>query len=170
MARDDYVRQLIARVKDGTIPEGEVKEIARSISEGRTGRDLYRFLYAVARAGGPAYESLVAGCLIHPEDPEVSALAVQVLTGHWRMGAKYRVPRDAFDAELLRALLQLAEEGRGEYDDDLMQRLAVEAIARALGAGHAESLGPPAGVTRAEWSQGLLRAVRERLHDAAPQL
>ncbi|MFJ5836615.1 hypothetical protein ACIQGO_07550 [Streptomyces shenzhenensis] len=40
---------------------------------------------------------------------------------------------DAFDAELLRTLLKLAEEGRGEYDDDLVQRLAVEAIARALG-------------------------------------
>ncbi|MEU9457117.1 hypothetical protein [Streptomyces sp. NPDC048277] len=103
----------------------------------------------------------------------VSALAVQVLTGHWRVGAQYRKEiiellgspewglsddalmaavsgageflRDAFDAELLRALLKLAEEGRGEYDDDLMQRLAVEAIARALGAGQAESMGPPEG-------------------------
>ncbi|MFJ8489004.1 hypothetical protein ACIRBZ_11645 [Streptomyces sp. NPDC094038] len=198
MARDDYVRQLMTRAKDGTVPQGEVKDIARTISDGRAGRDLYRLLYAVARAGGPVYESLVAGYLIHPEVPEVSALAVQVLTGHWRVGANYRkeiiellgspewdlsddafmaavsgageVLRDAFDAELLRALLKLAEEGRGEYDDDLMQRLAVEAIARALGGGHAESLGPPEGVTRAQWSQSLLRAARDRLHEAAPQL
>ncbi|MFK0153274.1 hypothetical protein ACIQVK_14550 [Streptomyces sp. NPDC090493] len=198
MTHDDYVRQLMARAKDGTIPQGEVKEIARTISAGRAGRDLYRLLYAVARAGGPAYESLVASYLIHPEDPVVSALAVQVLTGHWRVGGKYRkeilellgspewdlsddafmaaisgageVLHDAFDAELLRTLLKLAEEGRGEYDDDLMQRLAVEAIARALGASQAESMGPPEGVTRAEWSQSLLRAARDRLHEAVPQV
>nr|BBJ56317.1 hypothetical protein SAVMC3_89460 [Streptomyces avermitilis] len=69
MAHDEYLRQLTARAKDGTIPQREVKEIARTISEGRAGRDLYRLLYAVARAGGPAYESLVADYLIHPEDP-----------------------------------------------------------------------------------------------------
>ncbi|MFD5759870.1 hypothetical protein ACFWAN_30810 [Streptomyces mirabilis] len=194
---DDYMRQLIARAKDGAIPQQEVKEIARTISEGRAGRDLYRLLYAVARAGGPAYESLVAGYLIHPEDPEVSALAAQVLTGHWRVGAKYRkqilellgspewdldddafmaavsgagqILHDGFDAELLRALLRLAEEGRGEYNDDHMRRIAVEAIARALGASYAELTRLPEGVTRAEWSQGLLRAARDRLHEAARQ-
>lgn len=197
VTHDEYLRQLTARAKDGTIPQQEVKEIARTISEGRAGRDLYRLLYAVARAGGPAYESLVASYLIYPEDPEVSALAVQVLTGHWRVGAKYsktilellgsadwdlsddafmaalsgagEILHDGFDAELLHALLKLAEEGRGEYGDDLMQRLAVEAIARALGASHAESMRPPEGVTRAEWSQGLLSAARDRLHDAARQ-
>ncbi|MEU1186919.1 hypothetical protein [Streptomyces sp. NPDC005859] len=52
------MRQLIARPKGGTIPQAEaVKEIARTISEGWAGRDLYRLLYAAARAGGPAYES-----------------------------------------------------------------------------------------------------------------
>lgn len=69
-------------------------EIARTNSEGSAGRDLYPLFYGVARACGPAYESLVAGYLIHPEDPEVSALAVQVLTGHWRVGAKYRKQMD----------------------------------------------------------------------------
>ncbi|WP_073951243.1 hypothetical protein [Streptomyces kebangsaanensis] len=194
---DEYLRQLIARAKDGTIPPQEVKQIAQAVTEYRAGRDLYWRLYAVARAGGPAYEPLIATYLIHPEDPEVSALAVQVLTAHWRAGMKYReqifellgspewdtsddafmaavsgagqILHDGFDAELLRALLKLAEEGRGEYDDDLMQRLAVEAIARGLGAGHAESTRPPEGVTRAEWSQGLLRAARDRLHEAARQ-
>ncbi|MEV6474114.1 MULTISPECIES: hypothetical protein [Streptomyces] len=196
MAHDEYVRQLTARAKDGTLPQQEVREIVRTISEGRAGRDLYWLLYAVARAGGPAYESLVAGYLIHPQDPAVSALAVQVLTGHWRVGANYRkqilellgspewdldddafmaaisgtgaILHDGFDAELLRALLRLAEEGRGEYDDDLMRRIAVEAIARALGAGRNETR-PPEGVTRAEWAQGLLRAARDRLHEAARQ-
>ncbi|MET8692225.1 hypothetical protein [Streptomyces bauhiniae] len=176
----------------------EVNEIARTISAGLAGRDLYRLLYAVARAGGPAYESLVAGYLVHPEDPEVSALAVQVLTGHWRVGAKYRKQilellgspewdqsddafmaavagagetlHDGFDAELLRALLKIAQEGRGEYNDDLMQRLAVEAIARALGASHAESMRPPEGVKRVEWSQGWMRAAHDRLHEVAPEL
>ncbi|MFF1680311.1 hypothetical protein [Streptomyces sp. NPDC058256] len=90
ITHDEYLRQLIARAKDATIPQREVKEIARTISAGRAGGDLYPLLYAVARAGGPPYESLVADYLIHPEDLEVSALAVQVLTGHWRMGAKYR--------------------------------------------------------------------------------
>ncbi|WP_416980829.1 hypothetical protein [Streptomyces sp. T028] len=197
VTRDEYVRQLISRAKDGTIPPREVAEIAQAVSEGRAGRDLYRMLYAVARAGGPAYEPLVAGYLIHPEEPEVSALAVQVLTAHWRVGAKYReeilellgspewdedddafiaavsgageILHDGFDADLLRALLKLAEEGRGEYDDELMQRFAVEAIARALGATHAESMRRPEGVTRAEWSQGLLRAARDRLHEATRQ-
>lgn len=75
--------------------------------------------------------------------------------------------RDAFDAEILRVLLRLAEEGRGEYGDELMQRLAVEAIARALGATHAESMRPPEGVTRAAWSQGVLRAAHDRLDKAA---
>ncbi|MCT7351203.1 hypothetical protein N4P33_03335 [Streptomyces sp. 15-116A] len=193
MAHDEYVRQLTARAKDGTIPPREVVELARTISEGRAGRDLYHLLYAVARAGGPAYEPLIANYLIYPEDPDVSALAVQVLTGHWRVGAKYReqilelldspewdesdeafmaavsgageVLHDGFDAELLRTLLRLAEEGRGEYDDDLMRRFAVEAIARALGASYAQSLRPPEGVTRSEWSQGVLGAARDRLHE-----
>ncbi|MGW0992081.1 hypothetical protein ACWD5V_01950 [Streptomyces sp. NPDC002523] len=191
------MRQLIKRAKDGNIPPQEVKQIAQAVTECGAGRELYERLYAVARAGGPAYESLIAKYLIHPEDPEVSALAVQVLTVHWRVGAKYReqilellgspewdadddafiaavsgagaILHDGFDVELLRALLKLAEEGRGEYDDDLMQRLAVEAIARGLGAGHAESMRPPDGVTRAEWSQGLLRAAHDRLSEAAGQ-
>ncbi|WP_105971875.1 hypothetical protein [Streptomyces geranii] len=76
---------------------------------------------------------------------------------------------DGFDAGLLHTPLKLAEEGRGECNDDLMQRFAVEAIARALGASHAESMRPPEGVTRSEWSQGLLRAARERLHEVARQ-
>jgi hypothetical protein len=195
--RDVYVRQLIARAKEGAVPPREVEEIAEAVSEGRAGVDLYRFLYAVARVGGPVYEPLVARYLIHPEDPEVSALAVQVLTGHWRVGAAYReqvlallglpawdesgdafraaisgageILHDGFDADLLTALLALAEEGRGEYDDELMQRFAVEAIARALGAGHAESMRPPEGVPRADWSEDLLRAARERLDEAARQ-
>ncbi|MFF7883601.1 hypothetical protein ACH40F_21820 [Streptomyces sp. NPDC020794] len=44
MTHDDYVRQLMARAKDGTIPQAEVKEIARTISEGWAGLDLYRLL------------------------------------------------------------------------------------------------------------------------------
>lgn len=190
---DKYVRQLIARAKDGTIPQREVMEIAQAMSEGRAGRDLYRPLYAVARVGGPAYEPLIASYLIHPEDPEVSAFAVQVLTAHWRVGAKYReqilellsspewdlsddafmaaisgvgeILHDGFDAELLRALLKIAEED----DDDLMRRFAVEAIARALGASHAEARIRPGGVTRAQWSQGLVKAAHDRLHEAARQ-
>ncbi|MEE4490158.1 hypothetical protein [Streptomyces sp. BE230] len=71
--------------------------------------------------------------------------------------------RDGFDAGLLGPLLRIAEEGRGEYDDDLIRRIAVEAIARALGAGDAESFGPPKGVTRSKWSQGLLDTARGRL-------
>lgn len=197
VAHDAYVRQLIARAKDGTIPPQEVKQIAQAVPECRAGRELYRRLYAVARAGGSAYEPLIATYLIYPEDPEVSALAVQVLTAHWRVGMKYReqilellgspewdtdddafmaaisgagaILHDGFDAELLRALLKLAEEGRGEYNDDLMQGFAVEAIARGLGAGHAELTRLPEGVTRAGWSQGVLRAARDRLHEAARQ-
>ncbi|KPI22811.1 hypothetical protein ACGFZJ_42090 [Streptomyces sp. NPDC048253] len=193
----EYVRQLMARAKEGAISQREVKEIVQAISEGRAGRDLYRPLYAVARAGGPAYESLVAGYVIYPEDPELSALAVHVLTGQWGVGAKYRkqilellgspewdldddafmaavtgageILHDGFDAELLQALLTLAEEGRGKYDDDLMQRMAVEAIARALGASLAESMNPPKGVTRTKWSQDLLKAAHERLNEAARQ-
>lgn len=188
------MRQLIARAKDGTIPPQEVKQIAQAVTECRADRELYQRLYTVVRVGGPAYEPLIATYLIYPEDPEVSALAVQVLTAHWRVGAKYRkqilellgspqwntnndafmaavsgvgaILRDGFDVELLRALLKLAEEGRGEYNDDLMQGLAVEAIARALGASHAELTRLPEGVTRAEWPQGVLRAARNRLHEA----
>jgi hypothetical protein len=37
-----------------------------------------------------------------------------------------------------------------------MQGFAVEAIARALGAGYAELTRRPEGVTRAEWSRGVL--------------
>lgn len=90
VAKDASVRQLIDRAKDGTIPPQEVKQIAQAVTECPAGRDLYPRLYAVARAGGPAYEPLIATYLIYPEDPMVSALAVQVLTAHWRVGAKYR--------------------------------------------------------------------------------
>lgn len=197
VTRNEYVRQLTTRAKDGTIPPREVEEIARAVSEGRAGQDHYQLLYTVARAGGLAYEPLVARHLIHSEDPEVSALAVQVLTGHWRVGSKYgeqilellgspewdedddafiaavsgagEILHDGFDADLLRALLKLAEEGRGEYNDELMQGFAVEPIARALGATHAESIRPPEGVTRAAWSEGLRHAARDRLNEAARQ-
>jgi hypothetical protein len=64
--------------------------VSLNVSEGPAGRALYRLLYDVARAGGPAYESLIARYLIQPEPPEVSALAVQVLTGNGRVGAKYQ--------------------------------------------------------------------------------
>lgn len=195
--RDDYVRQLTSRAKGGAIPPQEVAEIAQAVSEDRAGRNLYRLLYAVSRAGGPIYEPLIAGYLIHPEEPEVSALAVQVLTGHWRVGTKYReqilellgspewdeaddafiaavsgageILRDGFDADLLRALLKLAEEGRDEYNDELIKGFALEAIARALGATHAETVRLPTGVSYAVWSQGLLRAAHDRLDEAARQ-
>ncbi|MCX4430328.1 hypothetical protein OG834_04725 [Streptomyces mirabilis] len=66
-----------------------MKQIAQAVTECQAGRELYQRLYAVARAGGPAYEPLIATYLIYPQDPAVSALAVQVLTAHWRVGAKY---------------------------------------------------------------------------------
>ncbi|MFF3312813.1 hypothetical protein [Streptomyces sp. NPDC002952] len=194
---DAYARQLIARAKDGAIPPQEVRQIAQTVTECRSGRELYQRLYAVARAGGPEYEPLIAAHLIYPEDPEVSALAVQVLTAHWKVGMKYRrqilellgsperdtsddaflaavsgagaILHDGFDTELLGTLLKLAEEGRGECNDDLVQRLAVEALARALGASHAELTRLPEGVTRAQWSQSLRSAARQKLQEAAPQ-
>ncbi|MEU2338636.1 hypothetical protein ABZ770_04125 [Streptomyces sp. NPDC006654] len=36
--------------------------------------------------------------------------------------------------------------------------------------GMRESMGRTEGATRAEWAQGLLRAARDRLREAAPQL
>ncbi|MFJ7944698.1 hypothetical protein ACIQ6K_13780 [Streptomyces sp. NPDC096354] len=86
----------------------EVKQIAQAVTEGRASRELYPRLYAVARAGGPAYEPLIATYLIYPEDPMVSALAVQVLTGHWGVGAKYR-----------KQILELLGSPEWDLDDDL---------------------------------------------------
>lgn len=61
----------MTRAKDGTIPQGEVKETARTVSDGRAGRDLYRLLYAVAPARGigagqPEYPSRSAMTLMAP--------------------------------------------------------------------------------------------------------
>ncbi|WP_329277032.1 hypothetical protein [Streptomyces sp. NBC_01451] len=65
--------------------------------------------------------------------------------------------------EYLRQLITRAKDGA------IPQR-EVKEIARALGAGRGESMGPPEGVTRAEWSEGLLKAARGRLCEAACQL
>jgi hypothetical protein len=80
---------LFERAYREEISDAELSEIVRTISSGE-GEDLYTLIQVLGRAGSPKYRKIVEPYLHDVGDPQLSALAVQVLCGTWELAAEYR--------------------------------------------------------------------------------
>ncbi len=128
---DEYVRQLMARAKKGTHPAAGGPGDRSSHFRGPSGPHPLPSAGRGSRAGGPAYESLISDCLIHPEDPENSTLAVQVLTGHRRMGARHSGPTSSAPTRNTRLVPQAQHLKRRPTDPVGAAGVAGDALRRA---------------------------------------
>lgn len=151
------ISNLVARAKKGEVRGRELQGIAHILSNGTGGSDTYRLLYVIVRSGARKYEGLVSDYLYYREDPMVARLALQALCVFWGLGHKYlnvmedflrgvdwdylgdvqgvaitaagEYLRDHNSYPLLAELFRLAQDG----DDSVRQRIAIEALARAVG-------------------------------------
>ena len=181
---------LVYRAKVGEVTAEELLLVSAALTD-HPERDAYKLLYVLGRAGARDQERLVAQFLDAPTDPQVAALALSILCTHWGLGDRYRASLLAFlrgrdwdvlgeardaavtaageylrgtvDCEVLEALLAVAEND----DDDLGARFAAEALARALGEGHASAL-PPAGESVERWTAVVRSRARTRLNAECP--
>jgi hypothetical protein len=152
------IGDLVRRSKEGAVTPAELAEVAALLAAGVGGEDTYQMLYVIARSGATSYEPLVASFLDHRDDPMVARLALQTLTSFWNLADRYAGELKRFldgvdwdedgdvrdvaisatgaylatteDCELLAELLRL---GAAENTDKVQRRIAVEALAEALG-------------------------------------
>jgi hypothetical protein len=175
---------LMARVKLGTLSDGELDRVAVALEQG-AGRDTYKLLYVLGRSFSRRHEDVIASFLKFSEDAQVAGLAISILCTQWKLGGKYReiletflrgaewdildeakvaamtaageYLRDTVDCPIFLALLSIARSESG----GLNGRFAAEALARALGESHADSV-PPPGVSADTWIGRMVTRAEQR--------
>jgi hypothetical protein len=182
---DDLVR----RAKEGTVTRKEIDWVGAILSAGRGGDDTYRLLYVIGESGALSYEQLVASFLEYRKNPFVARLALEILCNFWHLTDRYVDQVERFlkrvewdhqgdvrqiaitsageflrarrHCELLKGLLAL---GSPRNEDALERRIAVEAIARALGEPLGETINADKGDTPWEtWAQNITTRGAARL-------
>jgi hypothetical protein len=182
---DDLVR----RAKEGTVTSKEIDRVGAILSAGRGGDDTYRLLYVIGESGALSYEQLVASFLEYRKNPFVARLALEILCNFWHLTDRYVDQVERFlkrvewdhqgdvrqiaitsageflrarrHCELLKGLLAL---GSPRNEDALERRIAVEAIARALGEPLGETINADKGDTPWEtWAQNITTRGAARL-------
>ncbi|WP_447003667.1 hypothetical protein ACRAKI_29015 [Saccharothrix isguenensis] len=174
------VDDLVRRCKDGRVARSDIADVARLLSSRRDDERAYQLLHVLARSSATEYEELAAIFLDFPENPMVSRLALQALCTFWGLTGKYvdevrrfvdRVPRDCLgdvrqgaisaagehlpahtDCALLKGLLAI---GRVEDPTSVERRVALEALARALGEPLSDTL-RAGGANREQWAADVL--------------
>src|SRR5258708_8220339 len=81
--------ELFDRAYWGKVGDAELSEVVRMITSGET-EDLYILIQILGRAGSPRYRKIVEPYLHDVGDPQLSALAVQVLCWSWGLAREYR--------------------------------------------------------------------------------
>jgi hypothetical protein len=175
---------LVDRAKQGAVLPDEVAAVAAALKSASD--EKYRLLYVLGRCGATEHEELVAGFL-DGDDGELAGLALRILAQWGRTGSYLGHVRafvnglewDDFgdarmiavsvagehlrthtDSSLLTALLSLS---RAEDDgDEVIRRVALEALAVALGDPVAETL-RAGGSERDAWTARVLARAEERL-------
>lgn len=179
---------LVGRAKEGSISKPQIDLVATSLNAGMKGSDAYKALYVLGRSDAFQYEGLVARHLYNSADPMLSRLALQILCTFWGRTAKYvehvrrfvdGEPWDSMgdvrqvaitaagewlslnvDCRMLSSLISLAQST--DELEDVERRLAVEALARAVGVPVGEALNPGVGDGGWEsWADGIkMRAAK----------
>ncbi|TDD58167.1 hypothetical protein E1263_20265 [Kribbella antibiotica] len=157
------VQQLVARAKDGSLSTADVDEVVQRLKSEAPGESTYRLLYVVGRTGATRHESLVASFLDCQEDPMLARLALQTLCTFWGKSDQYLSDLRRFvagvDWDTDGDVQQVALSAAGEYlrhnrdrtlfqsvfnactkalGGEVDQRVALAALARALGTPQAE--------------------------------
>jgi hypothetical protein len=182
---DDLVR----RANEGAVTSKESDRVAAILSADEGGNHTYRLLYVIGESGALPHEQLVASFLEYRKDPFVARLALEILCSFWHLTDRYvdqverflkgvewddegdvrqiaitsagEFLRDRRHSELLKALLAL---GSPQNEDALERRIAVEAIARALGEPLGETINADKGDTLWEtWAQNITARGAARL-------
>jgi hypothetical protein len=81
--------ELFKRAYWGKVTDAELSEVVRMITSGQN-EDLHTLIQIVGRAGSPKYRKIVEPYLHDVGDPQLSALAVQVLCWSWGLAGEYR--------------------------------------------------------------------------------
>ncbi|PSL51424.1 hypothetical protein B0I31_12153 [Saccharothrix carnea] len=178
--------ELVNRAKEGRVDKREVAELARELASTEDESRAYRLLYVIGRSSATEHEELVSGFL-RGDDAELAKLALQILCTHWGLTESYLdsvrtfldgVPwdpsgdtrliatsaagehlRDHTDTGLLARLIELAQP---DDDDPVQRRVALEALARALGDPEAETL-RAGDDNREDWATRVLTRAEDRL-------
>lgn len=166
----------------------ELREVASMLSSGQGDPDTYELLYVLARSGARSYEELVASFVEYSEDPMVARLALQTLCTFWGLTDRYRDTVVRFlegvewdylgdvrqvaisaaggflaenqDCGFLDQLLRLSDSAN---EEEVERRIAVEAIARAIGVPAERSINPDKGpVTWEAWAETIRSGGKER--------
>ncbi|MDH2429167.1 hypothetical protein [Sphaerisporangium sp. TRM90804] len=176
---------LVEKAKDGTLKDGEIRRVAEVLSTTPPPDEVYRLLYVIARSRAQSYERLVPGFLWHREDPTVARLALQTLCAFWGKGEQYlhelrlfvkgvdwdsdddvkgvavsaagELLRKITDCELLNSLIDEAT----SFDDDVNRRVAIEALARALGDSY-EAMASFEPFTKSQWEDRVVKRAEAR--------
>lgn len=177
--------ELVDRAKQGLVRRSELAEVAAQLRYTEDETRAYRLLYVLARSTATEHEELVASFL-SAGDPELARLALQTLCTFWGRTESYVDFVRAFlagvswdsgdvrqiaisvagehlrthtDTGMLARLLELAYQ---ENHDEVERRVALEALATALGDPVAETL-RAGGDDRAGWTARVLARAEERL-------
>jgi hypothetical protein len=123
--------ELFKRAYWGKVTDAELSEVARMITSGKN-EDLYILIQILGRAGSPKYRKIVEPYLRDVGDPQLSALAVQVLCWSWGLASEYRSELVCFldgvdwDAEgyvRLQTISTVGEYLRENSDIELLQMI-----------------------------------------------
>jgi hypothetical protein len=81
--------ELFNRAYWGKVTDAELSEVARMITSGQN-EELLTLMRILGRAGSPRYRKIVEPYLHDVGNPQLSALAVQVLCWSWDLAGEYR--------------------------------------------------------------------------------
>jgi hypothetical protein len=180
---------LVRRSKEGAVLDREIDRVAEILAADEGGSDTYQLLYVIARSDVRAHEELVARFLDYREDPMVARLALQTLCTFWGLAGRYREQIERFikgvDWDIIGDVRQVAMTAAGKFlreyrnhallqellrltdpanTDKLERRIAIEAIAYALGDPIEDTLGSGKGTVELEnWSENVVSRGMERL-------
>lgn len=178
--------ELVDQAKQGLVSRQQLAEVAAllrsTVDETRT----YRLLYVLSRSRATEHEELVAGFLRSGE-PELARLALQTLCTFWGLAESYmdelRAFLDGVDWDSWGDVRQIAISAAGDHlrthtdtamfarllelaypdnTDEVERRVALEALATALGDPVAETL-KAGGDDREGWTARVLSRAEDRL-------
>ncbi len=178
--------ELVDRAKQGQVRKQEITEVAALLRTTEDEEQAYGLLYVLGRSSATEYEELVASFL-RSGDPELAKLALQTLCTFWGLTESYvdevRTFLDGVEWDLLGEIRLIAISAAGDYlrthtdtamfarllelaypdnTDEVERRVALEALATALGDPVAETL-KAGGDDPESWTARVLVRAEDRL-------
>ncbi|WP_152990577.1 hypothetical protein [Sphaerimonospora mesophila] len=185
MSEYSNLNDLVMRAKEGRVARSEIRIIADFLERNPQSPDAYKLLYVISRMGDRSYENLIAKFLSYSADPDLARLSLQTLCVFWRLSDRYLSEIERFlegvDWDWMGGVRQIAITAAGEHlrdnvnckflavllrissrdhSSELETRIAVEALARALGG--LENPLPSEGEDWEKWAAGIVDRAKRR--------